>query len=54
MAAGHTWPMRRDHTKTKQNKTATTTKTKNPLYFTTLILARVRDATGLGAMGNQL
>jgi len=39
MAAGHTWPMRQNHTR---------------VYITTLIFAWVHDATGLGAMGNQL
>jgi len=29
-------------------------KTKQTIYFTTLIFVRVHDATGLGAMGNQL
>ena len=45
MAAGHTWPMRRDHTrkqnKTKQNKKQN--KKTTTICFTTLIFAWVRE-----------
>jgi len=42
MAGGHTWPMRQNHTR------------KQTVYVSTLILAQMRDSTGLGTMGNQL
>ena len=42
MAAGHTWSMRRDHTR-KQNKTKQKTKQKTTICFTTLIFAQVHE-----------
>ena len=51
MAAGHTWPMRRDHTTTTTKKQQKKKQNKRAIYFTTLIFAWVRDATGLYGNG---